>query len=178
MAYEIARALHVPLDVLPVRKIRMPDNPEFAIGAIAGGTVVRGADSAAQVATRAFEQLMRSERAELRRRERIYRRGLPPLDLQEQSVILVDDGLATGCTMLAAIREARRLKAAVVVVAAPIASDNAEALVRAEADTVVTLDIATNLFSVGDWYEDFEQVSDSAVLELLAGTDLPNTRVT
>jgi len=172
VAYEVARALHVPLDVMPVRKIGMPGNPEVAIGAIAGSTVVRDADPAAQMPTRVFEVLLRSERAELRRRERTYRRGLPPLKLQGMSVLLVDDGLATGCTMLAAVREARRLKATVVVAAAPIASDNAEALLRTEADTVITLDIAVNLSSVGEWYDDFEQVADSEVCELLAHSAL------
>ena len=168
VAYEVARALHAPLDVMPVRKIAMPGNPEVAIGAIAGGTVVQDADPAAQIPARVFDDLLRSQRAELRRRERIYRRGLPPLNLRGMSVLLVDDGLATGCTMLAAIREARRLKAPVVVAAAPVASDSAEALVRAEADSVITLHSAAGLFSVGAWYEDFEQVADSEVCELLA----------
>jgi putative phosphoribosyl transferase len=172
VAYEIARTLHVPLDVMPVRKVGMPGNPEVAIGAMAGRTVVRDAYPAAQVPTQVFAELMRSERAELRRRERTYRRGLPPLNLLGMSVLLVDDGLATGCTMLAAVREARRLKAAVVVAAAPIASDTAEALVRAEADAVITLDIAVNLGSIGDWYDDFEQVTDSEVHELLVGSRL------
>jgi len=153
---------------MPVRKLGMPGNPEVAIGAIAGRTVVRDSDPAAQVPAWVFEELLRSQRAELRRRERAYRRGLPPLNLRGMSVLLVDDGLATGCTMLAAVREARRLKAAVVVAAAPIASDSAEALVRGEADSVITLRGAAGMFSVGAWYEDFEQVGDSEVCELLA----------
>jgi predicted phosphoribosyltransferase len=160
------------LDVMPVRKIGMPGNPEVAIGAMAGKTIVREADPAAQIPTRVFEDLMRSERAELRRREQTYRRGLPSLNLRGMSVLLVDDGLATGYTMLAAVREARRLKAPVVVAAAPIASDSAEALVRAEANTVIALDIAVNLSSVGEWYDNFEQVADSEVCELLARSAL------
>jgi predicted phosphoribosyltransferase len=175
VAYEVARTLHAPLDVMPVRKIGMPGNPEFAIGAMAGRTVVREANPATQVTTRVFEELVRKERAELRRRERTYRRGLPPLNLRGMSVLLVDDGLATGCTMLAAVREARRLKAAIVVAAAPVTSGNAEALVCAEADDVVTLHIAVDLSSVGEWYDDFEQVGDSEVCELLYGSGLAET---
>jgi predicted phosphoribosyltransferase len=168
VAYEVARALGVPLDVMPVRKIGMPGNREFAIGAIAGKTVVRESNLAVQVPTRVFEDLARKERAELRRRGRIYRAGLPPLNLQGIEVLLVDDGLATGSTMLAAVREARRLKAEVVSVAAPVASDSAEALVRAEADKSVVLKIPVDLGSVGAWYDDFHPVEDSEVCELLA----------
>jgi len=157
----------------------MPGNPEVAIGAIAGSTVVRDTyPAAAQIPARVFEGLVRSQRAELRRREQTYRRGLPPLDLRGMSVLLVDDGLATGCTMLAAIREARRLQAAVVAADTPIASDSAEALVRAEADTMVTLDVAVDLSSVGEWYDDFEQVADSEVCELLAHSALAEAPLT
>ena len=168
VAYEVARALSVPLDVMPVRKIGMPGNREFAIGAIAGRTVVRESSLAPHVSTRVFKELARRERVELIRRERIYRAGLPPLNVEGMTVLLVDDGLATGSTMLAAVREARRLKAKVVLVAAPVASDNAEALVRAEADATIVLEISVELTSVGAWYEDFSQVGDSEVCELLA----------
>jgi putative phosphoribosyl transferase len=167
VAYEVARELRAPLDVMVVRKIGMPGQRELAIGAIAGHTIVREPHSPAVVNTKTFEKLVRSEQVELRRRERTYRHGLPPLDLKGQTVLLVDDGLATGCTMIAAVREARRLHAASVVVAAPITSDSAEALVRAEADALITLKIAVFLSSVGDWYVDFDQVSDSEVCGIL-----------
>lgn len=170
VAYEIARALHAPLDVMPVRKIGMRGNPELAIGAMAGRSVVREASPPTQMTTRAFEELISGQRAELRRRERTYRRGLPPLNLRGLSVLLVDDGLATGFTMLAAVREARRLGAATVVAAAPVTSGDAETLVSAEADELVTLYIAVDLSSVGEWYDDFEQVGDPEVCELLAGS--------
>lgn len=167
VAFEIAQVLHAPLDVMPVRKIAMPDNPELAIGAIAGKTLVRESDSRFQVPTQHFGELAHAQRVELQRRERIYRAGLTALDLERLDVLLVDDGLATGCTMLAAIREAKRLGAARVVVAVPIASDSGYALARAEADEVVALEIAPHLSSVGEWYEDFSQVEDSEVCELL-----------
>jgi putative phosphoribosyl transferase len=168
VAYEVARALSVPLDVIPVRKVGMPGNREFAIGAIAGMTVVRESNLAIQVPARRFQELARKERAELQRRERLYRAGLPPLNLKGLKVLLVDDGLATGCTMLAAVREARRLKAQSIAVAAPVASESAEALVRAEADDTMMLEISASLSSVGEWYDDFSQVADSEVCELLA----------
>jgi putative phosphoribosyl transferase len=168
VAYEVVRVLGAPLDVMPVRKIGMPGNSELAIGAIAGRTVVRESNLSIYVSTHDFEELARRQRAELRRRERLYRAGLPPLSLKGMEVLLVDDGLATGCTMLAAIREARRLRADLVLVAAPVASDSADALVRAEADKTIILETSAELSSVGDWYDDFSQVEDSEVCELLA----------
>ena len=142
VAYEVALALRAPLDVLVVRKIGMPGQPELAIGAIAsGGMIVREPDTAGHLAALdiRFEQLAQRELAELDRRERVYRAGLPPLDLRGQTVVLVDDGLATGATMLAAVRAARAAGAACVVVAAPIASDEAVALVGTEADQLAIL---------------------------------------
>ena len=168
VAFEVAQVLAAPLDVMPVRKIALPDNPELAIGAIAGNTIVREYNLPVEVSTHAFAALARAQRAELRRRERIYRAGLPPLVLKGLDVLLVDDGLATGCTMLAAVREANRLGAARVLVAAPVTSDTGHALVRAEADEVIALRIEPHLSSVGAWYDDFNQVQDSEVCELLA----------
>jgi predicted phosphoribosyltransferase len=168
VAFEIAQVLGVLLDVLPVRKIALPDNPEFAIGALAGKTVVRESNSPFDVSTRRFAELARVETVELRRREHTYRSGLPRLNLKSLDVLLVDDGLATGCTMLAAVREGKRLGAARVLVAAPVTSEAAYALVRAEADEVVALRIEPHLSSVGAWYDDFDQVEDREVCELLA----------
>jgi putative phosphoribosyl transferase len=173
VAFEIARAFHAHLDVMPVRKVGMPGNPECAIGAISGRTVVREVNFPVDVPTQLFAKLARAERAELRRREQAYRADLPPLDFKGLDVLLVDDGLATGCTMLAAIREANRLAAARVLVAAPVASDNAHALVRAEADEVIVLRIEPHLASVGEWYEDFSQVEDAEVCELLTHLQAP-----
>jgi len=168
VAFEIAQVLGAPLDVMPVRKIALPDNPELAIGAIAGATTVREANSPFNVPAGRFAALARAQRVELRRRERSYRAGLPPLDLRGLDVLLVDDGLATGCTMLAAVRESNRLGAARVLVAVPVTSDAAHARVRAEADDLIALRIETHLSCVGEWYDDFNQVEDSQVCELLA----------
>ncbi len=125
IAYEVANALHAPLDVLVVRKIGMPGQPELAIGAIAsGGILVREPGGGGQDWLDAhFGRLAQRELAEVERRERAYRGGLPPLDLRGRTVVLVDDGLATGATMVAAIRAARQAGAHHVVVAAPVASD-------------------------------------------------------
>jgi predicted phosphoribosyltransferase len=166
VAYEVARALHAPLDVLVVRKIGMPGQPELAIGAIASGDViVREADMAGLDIP--FEQIAKRERVELERREQAYRAGLPPLDLPGRAVVLVDDGLATGATMVAAVRAARKAGAASVVVAAPVASDSAVALVGAEADQLAILEIPPFLLSIGAWYANFEQIEDAEVCALL-----------
>ena len=155
VAYEVALALRAPLDVLVVRKIGMPGQPELAIGAVAaGGIIVREPGSVGHLAaldTR-FEQLAQRELAELDRRERAYRAGLPPLDLRGQTVVLVDDGLATGATMVAAVRAARAAGAAFVIVAAPVASDEAAAVVGAEADQLAILQVPPLLFAIGAWY--------------------------
>jgi putative phosphoribosyl transferase len=170
VAYEVANALHAPLDVLVVRKIGMPGRPELAIGAIAsGGILVREPGGTGQDWLDAhFERLAQRELAEVERRERAYRGGLPPLDLRGGSVVLVDDGLATGATMVAAIRAARQAGADHVVVAAPVASDEAVARVRAEADQIAIVQTPRFLYAIGAWYEDFDQVEDAEVRHLLA----------
>jgi len=129
---------------------------------------VRESNSPFGVSRGRFAELARVQTVELRRRAQKYRSGLPQLNLTGLDVLLVDDGLATGCTMLAAVREAKRLAAARVLVAAPVTSDAAHALVRAEADEVVALRVEPHLSSVGTWYEDFDQVDDLEVCELLA----------
>jgi len=170
VAFEVARELHAPLDVMPVRKVGMPGQPELAIGAIAaGGTSVRQPLHFPGYApdTQEFATLAERERGELERREQLYRAGRPPLELKGQTAVLVDDGLATGATMLAAVRAARHAGAAAVVVAAPVASDEAAALIGAECDAIVILGIPPSLRAVGEWYLDFGQVEDREVCELL-----------
>jgi len=171
VAYEVASALDAPLDVLTVRKVGMPGEPELAIGAIAtGGVVVHEPGAASFLASLQppFPVLAAAQQRELRRREQLYRHGLPPLDLTGRNVVLVDDGLATGATMLAAIRAARKLGAASVAVAAPVASPEAAARVSAEADSTVFLETPDILFAVGEWYDRFEQLEDIEVSGLLA----------
>ncbi len=170
VAQEVAKALRAPLDVMIVRKVGMPGQPELAVGAVASGNVVvREPHTSRSLAERGilFEDLVERERAEVERRERSYRAGLPPLDLKGRTAILVDDGLATGSTMLSAVRAARIAGAACVVVAAPVASREAHALVSAEADDVVILQTPAFLYAIGEWYERFDQVDDAEVCSLL-----------
>jgi predicted phosphoribosyltransferase len=170
VALEVARALDAPLDVMVVRKIGMPGQPEFAIGAIAsGGIVVRQLEGAPRYAglEAQFEQLVRRERVELERRELAYRGDAPPLELQDRTVVLVDDGLATGATMMAALRAARQAGAARVVVAAPVASEEAAAMLGDEADQVAILQTPAFLVAIGEWYERFDQLEDDEVRALL-----------
>lgn len=170
VAYEVARILHAPLDVIVVRKIGMPGQPELAIGAIASGGVVvhePSIEKAFPELAATFHALAREQRRELERRERIYRPGTAAPELRGKSAILVDDGLATGSTMLAAIRAARKAEAASVIVAAPVASREAAALVRREADAAVILETPAVLLAIGQWYRNFDQLEDAEVCRLL-----------
>lgn len=171
VAFEVARVIDAPLDVMTVRKIGMPGQPELAIGAIATHDVVVHEPGAAPFLPSLeppFGQLAAAARRELRRREGFYRRGLPPLELAGCNVVLVDDGIATGSTMLAAIRAARRSHAASITVAAPVASPEVARRVSAESDRAVILETPDILFAVGEWYDHFEQLEDIEVCELLA----------
>jgi len=170
VAFEVARALGLPLDVIVVRKLGVPRQPELAMGAISSGGV-RVLDqrlihmeriSAADVAAVAA-----SEQQEAERREQLYRAGRPALELRNRTVILVDDGLATGSTMLAAVKCVKTLQPSAVIVAVPVASRQACAHIREEADECMCL-AAPKLFrAVGEWYQDFRQTSDAEVRDLL-----------
>jgi putative phosphoribosyl transferase len=169
VAFEIARAIGAPLDVLVVRKVGAPQHREFGIGAIAeGGITVRDETAMRMVGVSAerFEQLAADERRELERRVRLYRseRALP--ELSDRDVVLVDDGLATGVTAEAAIHAARGLGARRVVLAAPVSAADTAARLSASAD-VECLATPARFAAVGEWYDDFGQTTDSEVLDLL-----------
>jgi putative phosphoribosyl transferase len=171
VAAEVAAALGAPLDVLVVRKLGAPRQPELAVGAIAeDGTVVVDVDMArrAGMTQARLERTVDRETQEVRRRVERYRAGRPRLDARDRTVIVVDDGLATGLTDLAAVRFLRGCGAHRVVVAVPVGSQQAAALLRQEADEVVCLWIPEELQSVGQWYRDFSPTSDEEVLESLA----------
>lgn len=174
VAAPVAKALRAAFDVIVVRKVGMPHHAELAIGAIALPNIVvrepRVAEELSEygdLGGAAFERAASEARRELDRRERLYRAGLPPLDLSGRTAILVDDGLATGSTMLAAIRAAQVAQAARIVVAAPVASPDAAALVAAEADETVFLETPP-LLAISQWYGEFEQLDDREVCRLLA----------
>lgn len=170
VAFEVAKALHLPLDVMVVRKLRAPGQPELAIGAIAsGGISILNEDMAPLLCDPIqLRAELQHQSQELQHRESLYRNGRLPLDIKRRTVILVDDGAATGASMRAAIRAARKLGAARVVAAIPVASSEALQQMREEADEVVCA-LEPHLFeSVGQWYRDFEQTDDTEVTALIA----------
>jgi putative phosphoribosyl transferase len=170
VAFEVSSALHLPLDVMVVRKLRAPGEPELAIGAIASGGISILNDAVARLIGDAVQlgTELRRQSIELHDRESLYRNGRLPLDIRRRTVILVDDGAATGASMRAAIRAARQLGAARVVAAVPVASPEALRLMRAEADEVVCALEPERFQAVGEWYRDFEQTDDTEVAALLA----------
>jgi predicted phosphoribosyltransferase len=173
VAHEVASALGLPLDVLVVRKLGLPWQPELAMGAIASGGAVVVNDEVLRYlppGSAAFDEVRLREQRELERREREYRGDRPPLDMKGRTGILVDDGLATGATMEAAVRSLRAIGAARVVVAVPVASVEARERIAGVADEVVCLETPEFFSAVGQWYREFGQTSDSEVRELLART--------
>ncbi|MFD5586899.1 phosphoribosyltransferase [Streptomyces sp. NPDC127063] len=170
VAREVARALDAPLDVLVARKIGAPFQEELGVGALAGDDPPLFDEWALRRMGLSHDDLaatVERERAELRRRERLYRRGRPALDLAGHTVILVDDGLATGATARAAVRWACRQRPERVVLAVPVAAPESADLLSREADEVVCLHRPADFRAVGLWYEDFEQLSDDDVLDAL-----------
>jgi predicted phosphoribosyltransferase len=171
VAFEVARALRVPLDVFVVRKLGVPGYPELAMGAIAsGGVSVLNDDVVREAGISADEirEVAAIEQRELDRRERAYRGHAVPLSLRGRTAILVDDGLATGATMRAAVKAARRLQALRVVVAVPVGSAITCQRVAHDADKVICPMMPPRFRAIGEWYDDFSQVSDEQVRELLA----------
>ncbi|WP_031506194.1 phosphoribosyltransferase [Streptomyces megasporus] len=167
---EIARVLHAPLDVLVARKIGAPFNPELGVGAIAGEGPPLFAERSLAMLGLTVEGLapqVERERAELRRREELYRGGRPAPDVHGRTVIVVDDGLATGVTARAALRAVRALGPARVVLAVPVSSPQAATALEPEADRLVCLARPPSFQGVGQWYADFTQVDDDEVVSTL-----------
>lgn len=175
VGYEVARALGVPLDVFVVRKLGVPWHDELAMGAIAsGGVQVLNRDlmRVAHVSEDQLQQVIASERAELERRERLYRGDRPFPDLRDKTVILVDDGLATGASVRAAIAALRKKAPKRIVVAVPVAAAEICDAFRDVADEIICLETPESFRAVGMWYDDFTQTTDEevhALLEPLAG---------
>jgi len=170
VAFEVAEALEAPLDVFVVRKLGMPGQPEFAIGAIAsGGVRVLSEDLLRwhRIPDAVVEAITRSERAELERREREYRRGRPMIALGGRVVILVDDGLATGSSMRAAVQAVRAHDPARVIVAVPVGAPDTCAAFADVADDTVCARTPDPFSAVGLWYRDFSQTTDEEVRALL-----------
>jgi len=179
VAHEVAAALSAPLDVFVVRKLGVPDHEELAMGAIAaGGAVVVNEDvmRGLRLGRDELRRVAEQEARELRRRERAYREGRPPPDPAGRTVILVDDGLATGSSMLAAVHALRRLGPARIVVAVPAAPESTCRQLRSVADDVVCATTPSPFLAVGQAYEDFTQTSDDEVRQLLRAAAARRTR--
>jgi predicted phosphoribosyltransferase len=175
VAFEVAQALRAPLDVFLVRKLGVPGHEELAMGALAsGGIRVLNLDviRSLGISAEEIESITRAEEAELRRRERLYRGNRPPPEIAGQTVILVDDGVATGSTMQAAVAALRSAGPKEVVVAVPTAPPETCAELEQEADRVVCAVTPQPFYAVGAWYRDFSQTTDDEVRELLRRSQL------
>jgi predicted phosphoribosyltransferase len=171
VAFQVAKALDAPLDVFLVRKLGVPGHEELAMGAIASGgvlvlneEVVRALDISRDI----IDRVARAEQRELERRQRAYRDARPMPDLRGKTVILIDDGLATGSTMRAAAAALRKLGPAKLVVAVPAAAPGTCELLRHEVDEIVCAITPEPFQAVGRWYDDFEQTTDQEVRDLLS----------
>ena len=172
VGYEVAGALRLPFDVFVVRKLGVPGHEELAMGAIASGGVLlvnQDVVNALGIPDRVIDSVAKTEQAELARRERLYRDTRPPANLTNKTVILVDDGLATGSTMRAAVQAVRQHHPARVIVAVPVGAAETCSELDREADEVVCVRMPEPFVAVGLWYRDFTPTSDNEVRALLGG---------
>ena len=170
VGYEVARHLDVPLDVLVVRKIGTPGHQELAMGAVAsGGALVRNEQVITSIGVNedVFNEVADQKHREVRDRERLFRGDRRPLALKKKVVIVIDDGVATGSTITAAIQALRQLEPARVITAVPVAPPNTVTALSEIADEIVALKTPTPFMAVGHWYHDFPQVPDKEVIRLL-----------
>jgi putative phosphoribosyl transferase len=171
VGYEVARELDAPLDVIVARKLGAPGQRELGIGAIApGGVRVLDEETIAllRIPPQEIDAVAAEEAAEMARRERLFREGRPALDLSGRTVILVDDGLATGVTARAAVRAIRTWQPHRIVLAVPVCAPETAAVLRGEVDDLICVEAPPDFIAVGRWYEDFDQTSDQEVIDLLA----------
>ncbi len=167
---ELAKNLDLPMDLMLVRKLGVPGDEEFAMGAIAMGDVCFVNEETVnliRIPQVMIDQVIKREKEELARRNEVYRGGAEPPDLKEKTVILVDDGMATGADMRVAAQAARQLGASRVVVAVPVSSDSAYDLLKPYVDEIVVLQIPPFFPGVGYFYQSFDQMEDSEVLALM-----------
>jgi len=171
VAAEVAKRLNALLDVFVVRKLGLPGHPELAMGAIAsGGARVFNGEvvNALRIPDEVVDAVSAEELIELQRREKAYRAGRPPLELEGKTVIVLDDGIATGSSMLAAVSALRQLNAARIIIAAPVVAASTFREMQRAADEVAVVMLPENFYAVGLWYEDFSQTTDDEVRDLLA----------
>jgi putative phosphoribosyl transferase len=172
VAEPVADVLHLPLDVLLVRKLGLPEHPEVAMGALARDQVLLDYDviQTSGVDQATVQRVIAREMRELKRRERVYRRGVPPLDIQNRVAILIDDGQASGSTLISAIQAVRLLESARIVLAIPVASEETLSRLRPMVDAVVSRVIPMPFHTVAQTYRDFSQIRDAEVVRLLEQT--------
>ncbi|MEE9911731.1 MAG: phosphoribosyltransferase [Deltaproteobacteria bacterium] len=176
VAYEVAQGLGLPLDVFLVRKLGVPGYEELAMGAIASGgvqvinqDVLRGI----RISPARIQEVAAKEMEELKRRERVYRENRPPLAIEGQTIILVDDGLATGATMRAAVEALRKQGPRKIVIAVPVASREACQEFQTAVHEIICVLTPAQFQAVGAWYEDFSQTTDQEVIQLLRESEAP-----
>ncbi len=179
VAAEMAKALGLPLDIIVPRKIGAEGNPEYAIGAITETGDAIWNERERRAANPAYlKRVVAEEQAEAKRRLDLYRQGRPPRDLKDKTVILVDDGIATGLTMLAAIKTARAEGANRVIAASPVAAADTTEKLKTMADDLVVLDTPASFGAVGEFYEHFDQTTDEEVMALLSPERRPDIHST
>lgn len=179
VGFEVARALNAPLDVFLVRKLGLPGYEELAMGAIASGGVRVLNDEVVRqfhISPHSIETAAEEQQAELERREQVYRAGADLIDVKDKTVILVDDGLATGSTMRAAVQALRLLDPAMVVVAVPVGAADTCQNMSKEADLVLCAAAPEDFSAVGRWYSDFSQTTDAEVCDLLSQASTHSVR--
>jgi len=177
VAYEVAKALYLPLDVICPRKIGAPSNPEFAIGAITEtgeGIFNDSIIEEMQISKEYLEQAIESEKQQALRRLHLFRKNRPPRNLKDKIVIIVDDGLATGSTMLAAVKSVKHEGAKKIVVAVPVAPWHTAEELQVCVDEVICLATPSDFMAIGQFYQDFDQVEDEEVVEFLDGSPYTN----
>ena len=170
VAYEVAKFLHAPMDLWLVRKLGVPGHEELAMGALAGGGLYVINDEVInlmRIGKNIINDVMVHERAELERRNKLYRQGRPPPDVADKTVIVIDDGLATGATMRAAIMSLRQAGADRIIAAAPVGAPSTCRDLEKDADGVLCLFTPEPFYGVGVWYDDFSQTMDREVQSLL-----------
>ena len=174
VAYEVSRALSAPLDVFVVRKLGVPGHRELAMGAIASGGVRVLNEEVLRIlniSSAMIDMVAAQEQKELERQQRLYRGDAPFPELSGRKIIVVDDGLATGSTMRAAVRALRQSEPARIIVAAPVAAAETYGSLGREADEVVCCEVPESFYAVSMWYEEFGQTSDQEVRDLLQAAD-------
>ena len=170
VAHEIAKLLDLPFDIIVTRKIGAQENPEYAVAAVGQNIILKNED-AANIDTNYFQKEVGDQRKEIARRLKLYRQDRKAVNIENKIVIIVDDGIATGLTMKAAILETKRLSPKKIIVAVPVASAETNKELEKDAREIIILETPSPFFAIGQFYENFGQVSDEEVIRILKQGD-------